>query len=188
MVHDEVLIINGLLTFLIPNLTGINPTFINHQSKKVKKKSLETSGGATWISQPGAQPQHPHDDIWQSLLGCRLGHQWVISHTCKWGMNWGYNPLILTIDPNFLGHPSMQLSLRGWSIALGIVTNLNRLICQLESWLVAVDAIDPTSTFCEQMILSVRLWIRLQIITMEKLWTMSKHHHLASIEKFFFQS
>ena len=21
-------------------------------------------------------------------------------------MNWGYNPLILTFDPNFLGHPS----------------------------------------------------------------------------------
>ena len=23
---------------------------------------------------------------------------------------WGYNPLILTIDPNFLGHPSMKLT------------------------------------------------------------------------------
>ena len=37
--------------------------------------------------------------------------------TCKWlvnglvhllirGVYWGYNPLILTIDPSFLGHPS----------------------------------------------------------------------------------
>ena len=23
----------------------------------------------------------------------------------KWGIPWGYNPLILTFDPNFLGHP-----------------------------------------------------------------------------------
>ena len=31
----------------------------------------------------------------------------VISPTYKWGINWGEkNPLILTIDPNFLGHPS----------------------------------------------------------------------------------
>ncbi len=28
------------------------------------------------------------------------------SSTYKWGIPWGYNPLILTIDPNFLGHPS----------------------------------------------------------------------------------
>ena len=33
----------------------------------------------------------------------------VITDPYKWGMNWGYNPLILTIDPNFLGHPSSQL-------------------------------------------------------------------------------
>ena len=26
--------------------------------------------------------------------------------TYKWGIPWGYNPLILTFDPNFLGHPS----------------------------------------------------------------------------------
>ena len=24
------------------------------------------------------------------------------------GVYWGYNPLILTIDPNFLGHPSIS--------------------------------------------------------------------------------
>ena len=34
--------------------------------------------------------------------------KWVISPTYKWGIPWGYNPLILTIDPNFLGHPSIQ--------------------------------------------------------------------------------
>ena len=27
--------------------------------------------------------------------------KWVISPTHKWGIPWGYNPLILTIDPNF---------------------------------------------------------------------------------------
>ena len=27
---------------------------------------------------------------------------WVISPTYKWGIPWGYNPLILTFDPNFL--------------------------------------------------------------------------------------
>ena len=33
--------------------------------------------------------------------------QWAISPTYKWGIPWGYNPLILTIDPNFLGNLSM---------------------------------------------------------------------------------
>ena len=28
------------------------------------------------------------------------------SPTYKWGGPWGYNSLILTFDPNFLGHPS----------------------------------------------------------------------------------
>ena len=32
--------------------------------------------------------------------------KWVISPTYKWGIPWGYNPLILTFDTNFLGHPS----------------------------------------------------------------------------------
>ena len=27
--------------------------------------------------------------------------KWVISPTYKWGIPWGYNPRILTIDPNF---------------------------------------------------------------------------------------
>ena len=27
--------------------------------------------------------------------------KWGISPTYKWGIPWGYNPLILTIDPNF---------------------------------------------------------------------------------------
>ena len=38
--------------------------------------------------------------------------------TYKWGIPWGYIPLILTIDPNFLGHPSNQrvdLFQKNWS-------------------------------------------------------------------------
>ena len=40
------------------------------------------------------------------VLGCprKLGSmvsKWVISPTYKWGIPWGYNPLILTNDPNF---------------------------------------------------------------------------------------
>ena len=31
-----------------------------------------------------------------------MGHNLLIN-----GVYWGYNPLILTIDPNFLGHPSI---------------------------------------------------------------------------------
>ena len=31
--------------------------------------------------------------------------KWVISPTYQWGIPWGYNSLILTIDPNFLKHP-----------------------------------------------------------------------------------
>ena len=27
--------------------------------------------------------------------------KWVFSPTYKWGIPWGYNPLILTIDPKF---------------------------------------------------------------------------------------
>ena len=32
--------------------------------------------------------------------------QWVISPTYKWFVYWGYNPLILTFDPNFLAGTS----------------------------------------------------------------------------------
>ena len=31
----------------------------------------------------------------------KIGYSLLIN-----GIYWGYNPLILTIDPNFLGHPS----------------------------------------------------------------------------------
>ena len=34
----------------------------------------------------------------------------VISPTYKWGSPWGYNPLILTIDPNFLSGTSKWFS------------------------------------------------------------------------------
>ena len=48
------------------------------------------------------------------FVGCsrKLGlmvSNWVISPdllVLKWGIHWGYNPLILTFDPNFQGHPS----------------------------------------------------------------------------------
>ena len=37
--------------------------------------------------------------------------QWDISPTCKWGTPWGYNPLILSIDPifaatSYINHPT----------------------------------------------------------------------------------
>ena len=38
--------------------------------------------------------------------------KWVISPTYKWGIPWGYNPLILTIDPNF------QRYIQAWGVAL----------------------------------------------------------------------
>ncbi len=34
----------------------------------------------------------------------KKGHNLLIN-----GVYWGYNPLILTFDPNFLGHPSWDL-------------------------------------------------------------------------------
>ena len=50
------------------------------------------------------------------VLGCprKLGSmvcKWVISPTYKWGIPRGYNPLILTIDPKFLVHPSSPWTL-----------------------------------------------------------------------------
>ena len=37
--------------------------------------------------------------------------KWVISPTYKWNIIWGYNPLLLTFDPNFLGHPRLGANL-----------------------------------------------------------------------------
>ena len=39
-----------------------------------------------------------------TVLGSMVS-KWVISPTYKWGIPWGYNQLILTFDPSFLGHP-----------------------------------------------------------------------------------
>ena len=42
----------------------------------------------------------------------RTGSGWIngLFHLLnEWGIPWGYNPLILTIDPNFLGHPSRRI-------------------------------------------------------------------------------
>ena len=36
--------------------------------------------------------------------------KWVISPTYKWGIPWGYNPLILTIDPKF----QRYIQVTGW--------------------------------------------------------------------------
>ena len=54
------------------------------------------------------------DRIW--LLGCprKLGSMVRINglfHLSINGVYWGYNPLILTFDPNFLAHPSRTLGL-----------------------------------------------------------------------------
>ena len=35
-----------------------------------------------------------------------IGSMAETSPTFTWGITWGYNPLILTFDPNFLGHSS----------------------------------------------------------------------------------
>ena len=56
----------------------------------------------------------------QGFFGVRsfVGPAWMSQEVSKWSVNglfhllingvyWGYNPLILTIDPNFLGHPSV---------------------------------------------------------------------------------
>ena len=44
-------------------------------------------------------------------MGTRMSQEvgkWLVNgyNLLKNGVYWGYNPLILTIDPNFLGHPS----------------------------------------------------------------------------------
>ena len=39
----------------------------------------------------------------------KLGFEWLVDGLFHLRINelyWGYNPLILTFDPNFLGHPS----------------------------------------------------------------------------------
>ena len=56
------------------------------------------------------------------LLGCprKLGSMvsnWVISPTYKWGIPWGYNPLILTFEPNFQGHPSTSTTIHQISVS-----------------------------------------------------------------------
>ena len=54
-----------------------------------------------------------------------------ISPAYKWGMNWGYNSLILTFDTNFLGHPSTLFMYvwapNGiyWGFNLGILGDYN---------------------------------------------------------------
>ena len=52
-------------------------------------------------------------------------HAWMSRELSKWLENWlfhlllnavywGYNPLILIFDPNFLGHPSGHIYLHEW--------------------------------------------------------------------------
>ena len=54
---------------------------------------------------------------------------WMSQEVSKWlvngffhllinGVYWGYNPLILTIDPNFLGHPPNVMEWILWEIEL----------------------------------------------------------------------
>ncbi len=66
-----------------------------------------------WTNSPlnahGPTEASPSND----LLGCprKLGS--MVSKLGKYllihGVYWGYNPLILTLDPNFLGHPNNGL-------------------------------------------------------------------------------
>ena len=35
-----------------------------------------------------------------------IGSMGYFTDPYKWGIPWGFSPLILAIDPNFLGHPS----------------------------------------------------------------------------------
>ena len=46
--------------------------------------------------------------------GRNLGCAWLVNWLFHLGINgvfWGYNPLILTFDPNFLGHPSGEVGM-----------------------------------------------------------------------------
>ena len=56
-----------------------------------------------WVAQPPTRQEHPRK------LGSVVG-KWVISPTYINGVYWGYNPPILTFDPNFLGHPNRRTS------------------------------------------------------------------------------
>ena len=40
-----------------------------------------------------------------------IGSMGYFTDPYKWGIPWGYNPLILTFDPNFLEHPSTLLGM-----------------------------------------------------------------------------
>ena len=44
------------------------------------------------------------------ILGCSRKLVNGLYHLLINGVYWGYNPLILTFDPNFMGHPSMGSS------------------------------------------------------------------------------
>ena len=51
------------------------------------------------------QPQQKYLDGQLGLLGSMVKINGLF-HLLANGVYWGYNPLILTFDPNFLGHPS----------------------------------------------------------------------------------
>ena len=59
----------------------------DHMGSQELEQTWTLGQGSTWMS------------LWK--LGSMVS-KWVYT----WGFCWGYIPLILTIDPNFLGHPS----------------------------------------------------------------------------------
>ena len=47
--------------------------------------------------------------VYERMSRWKLGFEWLANglfHLLVNGVYWGYNPLILTFDPNFLGYPS----------------------------------------------------------------------------------
>ena len=60
--------------------------------QKALVKKLIFDEGVTWMSQE---------------VRTNGSFKWLISPTYTWGVPWVYTPLILTFDPNFLGHPDI---------------------------------------------------------------------------------
>ena len=46
-------------------------------------------------------------DVPRRKLGATVSINGLFHLPINWLVYWGYNPLILTFDPNFLGHPSI---------------------------------------------------------------------------------
>ena len=70
------------------------------------KSSWQEMVPEIWIKVGPVGPVGPCHQICLGVPGRKWSEQWLISPTTyKSGIPWCYNPLILTIDPNFLKHP-----------------------------------------------------------------------------------